>query len=163
LHNKVVYRLARALRQKGGVVLRFNFRGVGLSEGAFDNGPGELEDARAALEWLRERYPAIPFSLAGFSFGSRIAIRLGSEMIPRRLIAVGCPREYHAELSVPLGRCGIPKFFIHSTHDQYASVQEMETFFAGIAQPKKLIWIEAADHFFAGALEKLEAAVSELP
>src|SRR5437588_1356634 len=72
MHNKVVYRIARALRRAGAVVLRFNFRGVGMSEGAHDQGVGEMEDARAALAILRDRYPELPYSMAGFSFGSRI-------------------------------------------------------------------------------------------
>ena len=79
MHNKVVYRIARGLRRAGAVVLRFNFRGVNLSAGQYDKGIGELEDARAALDLLRSRYPALPFSLAGFSFGSRIILRLGCE------------------------------------------------------------------------------------
>src|SRR5438105_5945955 len=77
MHNKVVYRIARALRQAGMVVLRFNYRGVNLSEGIYDQGEGEREDARVALEFLRGRYPDLPFALAGFSFGSRIMLRLG--------------------------------------------------------------------------------------
>src|SRR5580692_6857436 len=76
MHNKVVYRIARGLRRAGAVVLRFNYRGVNLSEGAYDHGEGELEDARAALTLLRERYPDLPVTLAGFSFGSRIALQL---------------------------------------------------------------------------------------
>src|ERR1700722_12343681 len=79
MHNKVVYRMARGLRRAGSAVLRFNFRGVNLSEGEHDNGPGEVEDARAGLAFLRERYPDLAYSLAGFSFGSRIALRLGCE------------------------------------------------------------------------------------
>src|ERR1700692_4302035 len=71
MHNKVVYRIARGLRGTGAVVLRFNYRGVNLSEGAYDNGEGELDDARVALDYLRGRYPALPFTVAGFSFGSR--------------------------------------------------------------------------------------------
>src|ERR1700759_5560128 len=77
MHNKVVHRLARGLRRSGAVVLRFNYRGGNLSEGSYAHGEGELADARAALAVLRERYPALPFTLAGFSFGSRIALRLG--------------------------------------------------------------------------------------
>src|ERR1700732_3651446 len=69
MHNKVVYRIARGLRRAGAVVMRFNYRGVNRSEGKYDNGAGETEDARAALEVLRSRYPELPFSLAGFSFG----------------------------------------------------------------------------------------------
>src|SRR5437016_7496312 len=77
MHNKVVYRIARGLRRAGAVVLRFNYRGVTLSEGQYDRGEGETDDARVALAYLRERYPELPFTLAGFSFGSRIALRLG--------------------------------------------------------------------------------------
>src|SRR5579884_3340595 len=76
MHNKVVYRLARGFRRSGAVVLRFNFRGVSQSEGVYDHGVGEVEDARAALGFLRERYPDLPFSLAGFSFGSRVILKL---------------------------------------------------------------------------------------
>src|SRR5438034_5499681 len=77
MHNKVVYRMARGLRRAGDVVLRFNYRGVNLSEGAYAHGEGELEDARVALEVLQSRYPELPLTLAGFSFGSRIVLRLG--------------------------------------------------------------------------------------
>src|ERR1043165_7540221 len=73
MHNKVVYRLARGLRRTGAVSLRFNYRGVNRSEGVYDEGLGEIEDARAALAYLRSRYPELPYVIAGFSFGSRIA------------------------------------------------------------------------------------------
>src|ERR1700689_4504953 len=76
MHNKVVYRVARGLRRAGAVVLRFNYRGVNLSHGSYAHGEGELEDARAALVWLRGRFPDLPVTLAGFSFGSRIVLRL---------------------------------------------------------------------------------------
>src|ERR1700685_1155531 len=81
MHNKVVHRIARALRTTGAAVLRFNYRGGNLSEGAYDHGEGEREDARAALTYLRTRYPDLPFTIAGFSFGSRIALRLACEGI----------------------------------------------------------------------------------
>src|SRR5579864_6742532 len=77
MHNKVVYRIARGLRSAGAVVLRFNYRGVNLSEGEYAHGEGELEDARTALAYFRGRFPDLPFTLAGFSFGSRIVLRLG--------------------------------------------------------------------------------------
>src|SRR5271169_5132442 len=77
MHNKVVYRIARGLRRAGAVVLRFNYRGVNLSEGSYADGEGELDDANAALRLLRKRYPTLPITLAGFSFGSRIALRMG--------------------------------------------------------------------------------------
>jgi uncharacterized protein len=154
MHNKVVYRVARGLRSTGSVVLRFNYRGVNLSEGSYAEGEGELDDARVALEYLRGRYPGLPFTVAGFSFGSRIAVRLGCG-IARRVIAVGFPDRYKEE---PMLRtCTTPRVFIQSTHDQFGSVEQIEAIVAGLPEPKQLHLVEAQDHFFAGGLEALEA------
>jgi hypothetical protein len=161
MHNKVVHRLARGLRRAGAAVLRFNFRGVNLSEGTYDHGIGEVADARAALAWMRERYPRLPLTLAGFSFGSRIVLRLGCSLHGvRRLIAVGFPtsRSY----DVPLSTCPAPKIFLQSTHDQYGPREQLEAMFPEIGDPKRLIWIEAADHFFRGALDEFEDVVFRL-
>src|SRR2546423_741750 len=107
MHNKVVHRIARGLRKAGAAVLRFNYRGVNRSEGEYAHGEGEMEDARAALSYLRERYPGLPLTIAGFSFGSRIALRLGcAEAGVRRVIAVGLPTEYHNQSS--LAGCKVP-------------------------------------------------------
>ncbi len=158
MHNKVVHRIARALRRSGAVVLRFNYRGVNLSEGKYDGGAGETEDARAALDYLRSRYPELPFTLAGFSFGSRIILKLGCSIAgATRLIAAGFPASL--EDSAGLGRCDTPRVFIQSTHDEFGPVPAMEAYFAALAGPKQLIWVEAADHFFAGGLDQLEEAV----
>jgi len=158
MHNKVVYRIARALRRAGAVVLRFNYRGVNRSEGKYDEGVGEAEDARAALDVLRARYTDLPFSLAGFSFGSRIILKMGCEIAGvSRLIAVGFPASYQD--SAELGRCDVPRTFILSTHDEFCAVQTMEAYFNGLTGPKELIWIEARDHFFTGALDEFEEAV----
>jgi alpha/beta superfamily hydrolase len=155
MHNKVVHRMARGLRRRGSVVLRFNFRGVGRSHGQHADGVGEIEDARAALDWLRARYPSLPYALAGFSFGSQVILRLGcSPGDPSRLIAVGFPaKTAGAEF---LRTCAVPKLFIASTHDEHAPRPQMEAIYAEIAEPKQLIWIEAEDHFFQGALDRLE-------
>jgi hypothetical protein len=161
MHNKVVYRIARGLRRSGAVVLRFNYRGVNLSEGSYDHGAGELEDARAALALLRSRYPALPFSLAGFSFGSRIILRLGCQTPgARRLIAVGFPANLSD--SDGIGRCPVPRTFIVSRNDQFCAVPAMEAYFASLDEPKELIWIEAQDHFFGGALEEFEKTISDV-
>jgi alpha/beta superfamily hydrolase len=159
MHNKVVYRIARGLRGTGAVVLRFNYRGVNLSEGTYDEGEGELADARVALDYLRRRYPALPFSVAGFSFGSRIALRLGCG-IARRVIAVGFPAAYKDKAS--LDTCTTPRIFIQSTRDQFGSVEQIESIVAVLPEPKKLFLIEAQDHFFAGALDALEATFKAL-
>ncbi len=158
MHNKVVYRIARALRRTGAVVLRFNYRGVNLSEGKYDNGVGEVEDARAALAVLRSRYPDLPFSLAGFSFGSRIILKLGCEIAGvTQLIAVGFPA--NVSDSQALGQCPVPKVFIVSRNDQFCAVANMEAYFDALPEPKELIWVDAADHFFADALDRFEEAV----
>jgi uncharacterized protein len=161
MHNKVVYRIARGLRSAGAVVLRFNYRGVNLSQGAYGHGEGELEDARAALAYLRGRYPALPFTLAGFSFGSRIALRLGCEGCgARRVIAVGFPTAYKDRSY--LEGCTVPRIFVQSTRDQYGPTSEMEPLVASLPEPKKLILVGAADHFFAGALPELEREIAGL-
>ena len=160
MHNKVVYRIARGLRHAGLVVLRFNFRGVGRSQGVHANLEGEIEDARAALDWLRSRYPDLPFSLAGFSFGARAITRLGCQLTGAHfLMAAGFPTR-HGPVDY-LTACSIPKIFIQSTHDQYGPPAELQALVDSLAAPKRLIWIESADHFFAGALEQLQAAVTQ--
>jgi alpha/beta superfamily hydrolase len=161
MHNKVVYRIARGLRRGGAVVLRFNYRGVNLSQGVYAHGEGELEDARSALSLLRERYPNLPVTLAGFSFGARIALQLACGGEPaRRAIAVGFPTVYKDRGY--LESCVVPRIFVQSTQDQFGPAAELEEVFAGLPEPKKLIFIEAQDHFFAGALEKLEEEIASL-
>jgi uncharacterized protein len=161
MHNKVVYRLARGLRRAGAVVLRFNFRGVGASEGEHAHLTGEIEDARSSLAWLRRRYPHLPYALAGFSFGSRVITRLGCPAEDACfLMALGFPitmgeTEY-------LERCPTPRAFIQSTRDQFGPRPEFEAFYQRLAEPKSLRWVEAADHFFAGALDRLEQDVFEI-
>lgn len=158
MHNKVVYRLARGLRRAGGVVLRFNFRGVGRSEGSHGNLAGEIEDARAGLAVLRERYPELPFALAGFSFGARVITRLGCTMENALfLMAAGFPTRMGD--AAYLERCSIPKIFIQSTHDEFGPRTELEALYETIGEPKRLVWLEATDHFFAGALEELEEQI----
>jgi alpha/beta superfamily hydrolase len=119
MHNKVVYRIARALRHRGAVVLRFNFRKTGeVAEG--------VDDAVAALDWLRARYPELPYALAGFSFGGRVIMSLGCQNPGAQfLMAAGFPTRWGAE---PL--CDSPKIFIQSTHDQYAPRAEFEAMYA---------------------------------
>ena len=161
MHNKVVYRIARGLRSAGAAVLRFNYRGVNLSEGEYGHGEGELEDARASLHYLRGRYPGLPFTLAGFSFGSRIVLKLGCGGIgARRVIAVGFPTTYKDRSF--LEGCTVPKVFLQSTRDQYGPISELEPLVASLAEPKKLVLVDAEDHFFAGALDQLEQEVSLL-
>lgn len=160
MHNKVVYRIARALRNTGSVVLRFNYRGVNLSQGKYGHGEGELEDARAALAVLVERYQEFPVILAGFSFGSRIALRLGCAAQVQRIIAVGFPTSYPD--SSGLGHCSVPRVFIQSTHDQFGPAASMQSYFQTLEGEKLLLFVKSKDHFFAGGLDAFEEAVASV-
>lgn len=162
LHNKVVHRMARALRSLGSVVLRFNFRGVNRSQGEHSHGIGEVEDARAAQDWLRATYPGLPCCLAGFSFGAGVALRLGcSDAAVARMIAAGFPAIYYQ--SIDLTTCGVDKTFIHSTNDEHGPVEDLERYLETVAEPKRLIRIPAGNHFFAGGLDRLEEEIRNLP
>ena len=161
MRNKVVHRIAKAMRRSGSVVLRFNFRGVGASEGTHDNGVGELEDARLLMEWLRDRYPGLPHSAAGFSFGSRTALQLGCSLPgTKSVLAVGFPtRKGEYEF---LKTCAVPKIFVQSTIDEYGPRPELEPLFAGFAEPKQIHWIDGGDHFFRADLDALEEKIYQL-
>jgi alpha/beta superfamily hydrolase len=161
MHNKVVYRIARGLRKTGCVVLRFNYRGVNLSEGTYDAGLGEADDARFALTTLRSRYPTLPVVLAGFSFGSRIALRLAAEEGGmERVIAAGFPTTIPEHSYVD--RVKIPKYFVQSTNDAFGPREQFTAFYNALPEPKHLDWIEASDHFFKEALDEFEAAIERI-
>lgn len=163
LHNKVVHRIASTLHGLGAAVLRFNFRGVGASAGVHDRGEGELDDARAALSLLRERHPGARRWIAGFSFGSWVAARLAaSESDAERLILVAPPiRTSSFEV---LHRSPVPKLVLQGTADDVCPLALLEAEFPHWAEPKELVTIEGASHFFdrqLGALgEALERALS---
>ncbi len=158
MHNKVVYRMARAARADGASVLRFNYRGVGTSSGTYDAGRGEQDDLRAALRYVQDRYPGVPLIVGGFSFGARVSLRVscGNPAV-NRVIAVGTPVG-RGDFAF-LGKCLCPKHFVHSTRDEYGSRPSMERVLHSAAQPRQITWIEAADHFFSDALDELEAGM----
>lgn len=163
MHNKVVHRLARGLRKAGCAVLRFNFRGVNLSHGEHDHGRGEVDDAEACLETLRARYPSLPATLAGFSFGSRTALALAARLgaqAPSRVIAAGFPAIYPDVEFV--AHCQRARIFIQSTNDEFGPRPKLQALFDRLWGPKALYWVEAQDHFFTGALEELERLVVEV-
>ena len=160
MHNKVVYRMAKAARGNGASVLRFNYRGVGTSSGIYDGGLGEQDDLRAAMRYMQERHPGTPLVVGGFSFGSRVSLRVccGDPSVDR-VVAVGTPVN-RGDFSF-LRRCTCPKHFIQSMRDEFGSRSSMERVLAAAAELRSITWIDAADHFFSDALDALEAGVRE--
>ena len=162
MHNKVVYHAAKTMQQAGLPTLRFNFRGTGLSDGEHDDGRGEREDVRAALDWLEQRCH-LPVLVAGFSFGAHVALRAccGDPRVPG-FIALGLPveaegRSYRYSF---LHTCTMPKLFISGAADQYGPQSALVHVVAGAGQPATLIFIPDADHFFAGRLDQMRAAMA---
>ena len=152
MHNKVVYHAMKAIASFGLPVLRFNFRGVGLSEGDFDGGLGEQADVRAALDWLDREY-RLPILFAGFSFGSYVGMRAccGEKRLAG-LIALGLPvavdgRSYSYEF---LPECRAPKLFITGAEDDFAPKALQQLVLAGAPEPKQALWLAGANHFFQG-------------
>lgn len=155
MHNKVVYHAMKSFSSFGLPTLRFNFRSVGLSEGIFDDGQGEQDDVRAALQWLDAKFN-LPILVAGFSFGSYVGLRAGcGDPSVKGLIALGLPahaegRDYTYGF---LSGCTQPKLFISGDHDGFGPRPHMEAVFASAPEPKRLVWIEGAEHFFQGIPE----------
>lgn len=160
MHNKVVYQAAKALHLRDIPVLRFNFRGAGQSEGVHDRGVGERDDVRAALDYISAEFPQRPILLAGFSFGSLVGLRVGcGDACVSDLIGLGIPVD-HSDLTY-LRDCAKPKLIIQGGKDQFGSPENVEALFDTLPAPKKLIFVEGADHFFTGHLEKVRSAIDE--
>lgn len=157
----------KALNGFGFPVLRFNFRGAGLSQGEHDHGEGEVEDVRAALEWLDSEFH-LPLVFAGFSFGAAVGLRAAcADPRVRAVIGVGTPvAPVAADTEEPrvytldfLRDCAKPKLFVSGARDQFGPRSKLEALVASLPEPKKLVVIEGADHFFEGRLRELREAI----
>jgi alpha/beta superfamily hydrolase len=164
LHNKVVFHAMKALNSFGFPVLRFNFRGTGLSEGEHAHGVGEVEDVRAALDWLEQEF-TLPVIFAGFSFGAAVGLRAAyNDDRVRALIALGLPavpvedRVYDFQF---LSDCAKPKLFVSGSRDQFGPPGKLEALVNTFSDPKKLVRIEAGDHFFEGRLKEMREAIED--
>jgi alpha/beta superfamily hydrolase len=167
LHNKVVFHAMKALNSFGFPVLRFNFRGTGLSVGEHAGGIGEVEDVRAALDWI-EREFSLPLIFAGFSFGAAVGLRAAcADDHVEALIGLGLPavppdvtrsevRVYDFDC---LRECTKPKLFVSGSRDQFGPPGELEALVDTFSDPKKLVRIEAGDHFFEGRLRELRDVI----
>jgi len=163
LHNKVVFHAMKALNGFGFPVLRFNFRGTGLSEGEHDHGIGEADDVRTALDWVDREFQ-LPMVFAGFSFGAAVGLRAAcDDSRVKAAIGLGLPvapidgRAYDFSF---LSSCMKPKLFVSGDRDQFGTPAQLEKVIETVADPKKLILIPGADHFFEGRLSEMRDAIA---
>ncbi len=167
MHTKTVYQSAKALARIGCAVLRFNFRGVGASEGAFDSGPGEQADFRAALDYMADKYPGVPLWAGGFSFGSWVALEVGA-VDPRVSLLIGIAppvatsvsgQNYTFDATLESTK---PKFFVQGEADEVCPIEGMWHFYGKLHEPKELAVIDAADHLFDGKTQEVGEALEDL-
>jgi len=158
MHNKVVYQAAKSLDALSLPVLRFNFRGAGLSAGTHDRGGGEQEDVKAALDFLATEFPDIPLLLAGFSFGSWVGLRVGCvEQRVQELIGIGTPVN-SSDFSY-LRNCDKPKLFVHGANDEHGDVGKLEQLVESLPGNNRLVVVPDAEHFFVRKLDQVDAAI----
>jgi uncharacterized protein len=155
LHNHATFRLARAVRARGGASLRFNFRGVGRSQGVHDQGRGEADDARAALAWLARRRPELRRLACGFSFGAFVALEVGCRdpEVLGMLAAGLAPRSFALDF---LRHCPKPVAAVQAAQDEFGSPDEVRALLEGAAFPRRLAVVEGATHLFTEDLDGLQ-------
>ena len=160
MHNKVVYNAAKTMDALGIPTLRFNFRGAGLSAGEHDKGRGERGDVQAALDFLAAQFPGVPLLLAGFSFGSFVGLHVGCrDARAVELIGLGIPVN-STDFSF-LQDCPKPKLFVQGAEDQFGARKKVEAVVDRLPGENRLVVVENADHFFAGHIDELNAAISD--
>ena len=161
MHTKVVFQGAKALTRAGCVVLRFNFRGVGLSAGVWDEGRGELDDYRAATDFMVSQYPGLELWAAGFSFGSYIAMTSGArDDRICALIGIAPPVDHYNY--APVLASPKPKFLIHGEDDELIPLRAVREFYARLPEPKEFVEIDRANHLFDGQASEVGDALEEL-
>lgn len=159
LHNKVVYQAAKSLDALGIPVLRFNFRGAGLSAGEHDRGLGEQGDVQAAIDFLAAEFPSVPLLVGGFSFGSWVGLRVGcADHRVQELIGLGIPVD--SSDFTYLESCSKPKLIVQGTNDEHGALEKVESVVAHAGGDTRISFIQGADHFFTGKLDHLEQAVT---
>jgi uncharacterized protein len=161
MHTKVVFQGAKALTRIGCAVLRFNFRGVGRSAGAWDEGRGEMDDYRAAIDFMAAQYPDLELWAVGFSFGSYIAMTVGADDDRIcTLVGIAPPVDRYEFASVKL--TAKPKFIIHGERDELIALKTVREFYARLQEPKELVEIDRANHLFDGQASEVGDALEDL-
>jgi len=167
MHTKAVYQGAKGLTRIGCAVLRFNFRGVGASEGTFDRGEGEKADFAAALDYMITRHPGAKVWAAGFSFGSWVALEVGAtDDRAAVLIGIAPPvatsvsgQEYDFSNTLESTK---PKFFVQGEADEVCPLEAMWQFYGRLKEPKELVVMDGADHLFDGKTQEVGEALEDL-
>ena len=161
MHTKVVFQGAKALARTGCAVLRFNFRGVGRSGGVWDEGRGECDDFKAAIDFMAARFAGVELWAAGFSFGSYVALTSGAED-DRICTLVGiAPPVNRYDFSIAK-QSTKPKFIIHGEGDELIPLNQVREFYAQLADPKELVEIDRANHLFDGQAGEVGDALEDL-
>jgi alpha/beta superfamily hydrolase len=161
MHFKTVFRAAKALQEQGLAVLRFNFRGVGRSEGVHDDGRGEQDDASAALREMERRYPGLPLVLGGFSFGAVIALLVGQrDVAVQALVALGFPFRLLPGAGNGAER-RVPRLFVQGEKDEFGGEVQIRAHVAALPEPKHLVVVPGSDHYFTGHLDALQQAIRQ--
>lgn len=156
--NKVVHTLARAFQELGAVTVRFNFRGVGLSAGTYDQGNGETEDCLAVVDWARRRWPDARPCLGGFSFGAWVAIKAASSIDDlAQLVSVAPPVQRFELLHAELPQC--PWLIVQGTDDELVDCDGVLDRVNSMAPGPELVVLEGVDHFFHGRLNDLKSTL----
>ncbi|HET7292918.1 MAG TPA: alpha/beta fold hydrolase [Vicinamibacteria bacterium] len=159
MHFKVVFRAAKALQRHAVAALRFNFRGVGLSAGSHDEGRGEQQDVRAAIDEMARRFPGLPLLAGGFSFGSVMALAAAAQDARvRAAFALGYPIARAGDDS-HLGSLRVPRLFVQGERDEFGPREAIERLVARLPEPKQLHVIPESDHFFNHHLEPMQERV----
>ena len=158
MHTKVVFRASKTLASFGCAVLRFNFRGVGRSEGTFGNGDGEIEDFRAAMDFLVDRYPSAPLWTAGMSFGAYVSLNAGAND-DRVDTLLGLAPALHMYDFSAVRVSTKRKYFIQGEKDEVCPLPGMQAFFESLPEPKQLAVIPEAKHLFVGQLDEVADAI----
>lgn len=154
MHNKVTHTLARSLAQAGLATVRFNFRGVQASEGHYDEGRGEVDDALAVLDWCSQRWPGRSLWLAGFSFGALVALKAATQRAVERLITVAPPLYRLDPDAVELPQC--PWLILQGEADELVDVDAVIAWVNRVPPGPELIVLPGVDHFFHGRLTELK-------
>jgi alpha/beta superfamily hydrolase len=157
--NKVAYTLASSALQAGLVAVRFNFRGVGRSEGQYSDARGETDDVLAVVEWMRARMPGAPVALAGFSFGAYVSLKAAATVHPVLQISVSVPFGRYVDSAPPPPRPDCPWLALHSRDDEVVSYEETAAVLRTYSPPPEQVTFEGAGHFYHGRLGDVREAV----